>query len=40
MTKQGHVLVVDDEEPLARVIASYLEAEGFTVGPAFEYDAS
>ncbi len=36
MTKQGHVLVVDDEEPLARVIASYLEAEGFTVGLAHD----
>lgn len=25
------VLVVDDEEPLARVVASYLTADGFTV---------
>ena len=35
----GTVLVVDDEEPLARVVASYLSAEGFAVtlahdGPA------
>ena len=27
----GKVLVVDDEEPLARVVASYLTAEGFAV---------
>ena len=27
----GKVLVVDDEEPLARVVASYLSAEGFAV---------
>lgn len=30
MSEQLRVLVVDDEEPLARVIASYLEREGFT----------
>src|SRR3546814_13769073 len=27
----GDVLVVDDEEPLARVVASYLEAADFSV---------
>lgn len=31
MTRTGRILVVDDEEPLARVVASYLEAEGFGV---------
>lgn len=30
------VLVVDDEEPLARVVASYLEREGFVVDLAFD----
>ncbi|MGB7981157.1 MAG: response regulator transcription factor [Candidatus Nanopelagicales bacterium] len=32
----GRVLVVDDEAPLARVVASYLEREGFDVGLAFD----
>lgn len=32
----GTVLVVDDEEPLARVVASYLAAEGFTVALAHD----
>lgn len=31
MTSPGRVLVVDDEEPLAGVVASYLKAEGFVV---------
>lgn len=31
-----HVLVVDDEEPLARVVGSYLEADGFTVDLAHD----
>jgi DNA-binding response OmpR family regulator len=30
------VLVVDDEAPLARVVASYLEREGFSVDLAFD----
>lgn len=30
------ILVVDDEEPLARVVASYLQAEGFDVRLAFD----
>jgi DNA-binding response OmpR family regulator len=29
--EERRVLVVDDEEPLARVVGSYLEREGFTV---------
>ena len=28
---QRHVLVVDDEQPLARIVGCYLQAEGFTV---------
>ena len=32
----GTVLVVDDEEPLARVVASYLAAEGFVVAVAHD----
>lgn len=31
-----HVLVVDDEEPLARVVASYLDREGFGVEVALD----
>ena len=30
------VLVVDDEQPLARIVGSYLEAEGFTVALAHD----
>jgi len=33
---QRHVLVVDDEQPLARIVGSYLEAEGFTVALAHD----
>ena len=33
---QRHVLVVDDEQPLARIVGSYLEAEGFTVDLAHD----
>ncbi len=32
----GKVLVVDDEEPLARVVASYLSADGFAVILAYD----
>jgi len=33
---QRHVLVVDDEQPLARIVGSYLQAEGFTVALAHD----
>ncbi len=35
MAQRSRVLVVDDEQPLARVIGSYLEADGFEVDLAF-----
>jgi DNA-binding response OmpR family regulator len=36
----SQVLVVDDEEPLARIIASYLEREGFAVALAHDGPAA
>jgi DNA-binding response OmpR family regulator len=36
MDPLGRVLVVDDEVPLAKVVASYLEREGFTVDLAHD----
>ena len=33
---QRRVLVVDDEQPLARIVGSYLQAEGFTVALAHD----
>jgi DNA-binding response OmpR family regulator len=36
MEPLGRVLVVDDELPLAKVVASYLEREGFTVDLAHD----
>ena len=33
---QRRVLVVDDEQPLARIVGSYLEAEGFTIALAHD----
>ena len=35
-TTAPRVLVVDDEAPLARVVASYLEREGFAVDLAHD----
>ena len=32
----GRVLVVDDERPLARIVGSYLEREGFDVSVAHD----
>lgn len=40
MPQESRVLVVDDEEPLARIIASYLEREGFTVALAHDGPAA
>lgn len=36
MSTSPRVLVVDDEQPLARIIGSYLESEGFQVDLAFD----
>ena len=35
VAQRSRVLVVDDEQPLARVIGSYLEGDGFEVDLAF-----
>ncbi len=36
MATGSRVLVIDDEQPLARVVGSYLQAEGFQVDLAFD----
>ena len=36
MGDRSRVLVVDDEQPLARIVASYLQAEGFNAQLAFD----
>mgnify|MGYP003423272692 FL=1 len=36
MGDRTRVLVVDDEQPLARIVASYLQAEGFNAQLAFD----
>ena len=32
----SRVLIVDDEQPLARIVGAYLDAEGFEVNYAFD----